>query len=275
MFAIRLIGPVMGGLLLSQCGTYVPPIQEYVGDNTTQPLLVQAIVKSVHCELTRAIQRLYVKAKTYKDVRPLAATMSTWGAQMALSLKTEEKSGFNPTVLWTPLSPPSSIFTLGASATLSADATRIANLNYYYTIPELLQRGACKTGQQPDAPATSLLIQNDLGFGEWLFDQLPLAGTNEVNYPDSQNSPLKQNVLQYHIIFEVVTSGSITPAWKLVRSQYNQSGTFASASRDRTHDLLITLGPGDQGGLKGAAKDSHLAQEIGLAVRNSNINPNF
>jgi hypothetical protein len=201
--------------------------------------------------------------------------MSNWGAQMALSLKTEEKSGFNPSVLWTPISPASSVFTLGASATISADAIKTAILNYYYTVPELLKRGPCKTGSQPEGTVSSLLIQNDLGFGEWLFDQLAPTSTQEITLPASQNTPVKQNVLQFHVIFEVVTSGTITPAWKLVRAQVNQSGTFASASRDRTHDLLITLGPGNSSGLKGPAKDSHLAQEIGMAIRNNNFNPNF
>lgn len=272
MSAMRVGFAFASALALSSCGTYAPPIQEYGGDSQ---LLVQAIVTSVHCELTRAIQQLYSKARTYKDVRPLAATMSTWGAQMALSLKTEEKSGLNPTVLWTPLSPPSSIFTLGASATLSADATKTAILNYYYTIPDLLKRGPCQTGVQPKGTAPSLLIQNDLGFGDWLFDQLPPSATEEVTYPTSPSGPLKQNVLQYHVVFEVVTSGTITPAWKLIRVGVNQGGTFASASRGRTHDLLITLGPGDSSGLKGAARDSQLAQEIGVAVRNNSFNPGF
>ena len=272
MSATRAGFALVGAVALSSCGTYAPPIQEYGGDSQ---LLVQSVVTSIHCELTRAIQQLYVKAQTYKDVRPLAATMSNWGAQMALSLKTEEKSGFNPTVLWTPIGPASSVFTLAGSATISSDAIKTAVLNYYYTIPELIKRGACKTGVKPEGTVSSLLVQNDLGFGEWLFDQLAPTSTQEVNLPTSGNTALKQNVLQYHIVSEVVTTGSINPAWKLVRASVNQTGTFASATRDRTHDLLITLGPGSSTGLKGAARDSHLAQEIGMAIRNNNLNTGF
>jgi hypothetical protein len=269
---VRLIALILSGALLCSCGTYAPPIQEYGGDSQ---LLVQAIVTSVHCELTRAVQRLYAKAKDYPDAIPLAATMSNWGAQMALSLKTEEKSGLSPTVVWTPISPVTSIFTLGGSATISADAIKTANLNYYYTIDQLLKRGPCKTGVPPEKTVSSLLIQNDLDFGDWLFAQLAPTSTQELTLPTNPNTALKQNVLQYHIVFEVVTSGTLTPAWKLVRANVNQTGSFATAGRDRTHDLLITLGPGTSAGLKGAAKDSHLAQEIGMAIRNNTFNPSF
>ena len=69
------------------------------------------------------------------------------------------------------------------------------------------------------------------------------------------------------------------PQWKLVRIATNQGGTpLLSANRTRTHDLLITFGPtGDPGSgkkNKGSqpgliAANSHLAQEIGLAVSNA------
>jgi hypothetical protein len=71
----------------------------------------------------------------------------------------------------------------------------------------------------------------------------------------------------------VVTTGGITPAWKLVQVNFNQSGTLFEVSRLRTHDLLITLGPGDFKGLTAvAANNAHLASQIGLAV-STNLTP--
>ena len=75
-------------------------------------------------------------------------------------------------------------------------------------------------------------------------------------------------MLSHEVSFEVVTSGGINPAWTLTEATINQGGTFLQATRDRTHTLLITMGPGNNAGLMGAARDAHLASSIGLAVAN-------
>lgn len=266
MSAIYISVPAVLGLTLASCGTYVPNIQEPPFGQGAQQELVQAIVTSVHCEVVNAVVDLYNQSKRYPDLRPIADRMSTWGVQMALTLKTRENSTFNPSAVWTPISPAS--FTFGASATLSSEAIRTNILNFYYTVAELRARGPCKTGVQPHSPVTSLLIQSDLKFGDWLYDQVTTVVTGETSVPTLPSGPLKQNVLSHEVSFEVVSTGGITPAWKLIEANFNQSGTFLQATRDRTHDLLITMGPGDPAGLKGAAKDAHLASTIGLAVSN-------
>jgi hypothetical protein len=252
--------------MLGNCGTYVPDIQEPPFGQGAQQELVNAIVTSVHCEVVNAIVDLYSKQKRYRDLRPIANRMSTWGVQMALTLRTRENSTLNPSAVWTPISLAS--FTLGASATVSSEAIRTNILNFYYSVAELRARGTCTTGVQPYSGATSLLIQSDLKFGDWLFDQVTTAATGETQVPTSTTGPLKQNVLSHEVSFEVVSSGGITPAWKLTEALVNQSGTFLQGTRDRTHSLLITMGPGDNAGLKGAAKDAHLSQTIGLTVSN-------
>ena len=133
--------------MLASCGTYVPDIQEPPFRQGAQQELVQAIVTSVHCEVINAVVDLYNQSQRYPDLKPIANSMSTWGVQMALTLKTRENSTFNPSAVWTPISPAS--FTLGASATLSSEAVRTNILNFYYTVAELRARGPCKTGVQP------------------------------------------------------------------------------------------------------------------------------
>jgi hypothetical protein len=160
-------------------------------------------------------------------MKSLTDKMKSWGVQMVLSLKTEEKGSLNPTVVWVPASPPTAIFTLAGSATLSSDAIRTNKLYFYYTVPELRRRNHCPTGIQPDAPVSSPLIQSDLKLADWLYDQLAPAATKEVSFPTSPVGPLKQNVLFHEVSFEVVTGAGLTPAWKLVRANFNQSGTFS------------------------------------------------
>ena len=121
---------------------------------------------------------------------------------------------------------------------------------------------------QPQYPVTSLLIQSDLKFKDWLYDQVTTAVTGETQVPVGTDTPVKQNVLSHEVSFEVVTTGGINPAWKLTEANFNQSGTFLQATRDRTHDLLITMGPGDNAGLKGAARDANLAASIGQSIAN-------
>jgi hypothetical protein len=266
MSAIRISVPAVAGLLLASCGTYVPDIQEPPFGQVAQQQLVQAIVTSVHCEVINAVVDFYNDAKRYPDLRPIARNMSTWGVQMALTLKTRENSVANPTGVWAPNNLLS--FTLGVSGTASSEAIRTNVLNFYYSVAELRQRGKCRTGVQPQYPVTSLLIRSDLKFKDWLYDQLTTAVTGETQVPVHKDGKLGQNVLSHEVSFEVITTGGINPAWKLTEGAINQSGTFLQATRDRYHDLLITMGPGDNAGLTGAARDVDLAARIGQSISN-------
>lgn len=264
MTAFKFVLPVVAAAVLGGCGTLVPDTQDFPGNIGDQQLLVQAVVQSVHCEVVNAVSDLFAQAKRYPAMKSFTDNIKDWGVQMTLSLKTEEKGTLNPTVLWTP----TSVFTLAGSATLSSDAIRTEKLYFYYKMSDLRNRKYCLTGVQPAAPVSSPLIQSNLKFGDWLYDQLAPVATNEVSVPTSAAGPLKQNVLYYEVSFEVVTTGGLTPAWKLVRATINPAGTLFAATRDRTHDLQITMGPGDSSGLKGQAANAQLSGDIGFSVAN-------
>jgi hypothetical protein len=266
-FGFAVAMPFGAALMLGGCGTYVPDTQDFPGNTGDQQLLVQAIVQSVHCEVENAISDFYRQARQYPAMQPMARALDSWGLQMTLSLKTEEKGTLSPTVAWSPPSPAAALFTLGSSATLSSDATRTDKLYFYYKVKELKNRH-CPTGVQPAAPVSSPLIQNNLKFGDWLYDVLIPAGTNEITLPTSPSGPLKQNVIYYEVSFEVATTGSLTPSWKFTHVSVNPTGTLAAATRDRTHDLQITMGPGDDTGLKGPAQTAQLSGDVGLSVAN-------
>jgi hypothetical protein len=265
--------------LLAGCGLYVPEIRDFA-NQTSQQQLIQSIIYNVTCEAQDAIDGIY-----HNPDHPRQSTfLDTWGVQINLNLQVEEKSTANPTVNWLPPSPTSSVFNLAGTATGSADATRQDKTNSYFTVAELRKLGACPKDSRPGG---ILLMQSDLGLYEWLNAQVIAADTHKIQYSaDYSDGPFKTNVLSHEVKFDVTTSGSITPGWKLSRVLINQTGTFLSATRDRTNDLTITLGPTipapkivkDRKGnfvtvsAPAPSNDAYtaaLASQIGLAVANA------
>jgi hypothetical protein len=224
-------------LMLGGCGTTVPELQENAADKVAAQQLVESIAYNITCEVQDAVAGIY----NNPDHPRKSTFLDTWGVQIALSLQVEEKSSLNPAVNWLPLSPPTRVFNLLFGGTVSADATRQDKLNSYYTVQQMRALGPCIAGTRPDG---LLLMQSDLGLTEWLRDNVTAADTGKIQYAtDYSDGPLKTNVISHEIKFDITTSGNLTPGWKLTRFSINQSGTFLSASRDRTNDLTITLGP--------------------------------
>jgi hypothetical protein len=251
-------------LTLSACGTYVPQIQEF-WDTSKVPILTAGgqleyrIKEKVYCDIVQAIN-------DNKDILP-----PRWGVQVTLDLQVDETGALNPGVSFiTPLESSQS-FTLGLGATLSSQGTREDKFGSYWNVDKLkgFNGGTCKQDKD-EWHGSSLLLESELGISQWLADQLI---TNQVlpSSPLSKNADpsFKQDVLSYHVKFIVISSGSVTPTWKLVRiATGNGSLPLASANRTRTHDLLITFGPAFKQGSPNIALNSHAAQEIGIAVSN-------
>jgi hypothetical protein len=68
---------------------------------------------------------------------------------------------------------------------------------------------------------------------------------NNFPAPANQNGPLKTNVLSQEVKFDVISTGTVSPGWKLTTATVNQSGNLLSATRDRTQDLSVIFGPMD------------------------------
>jgi len=83
---------------------------------------------------------------------------------------------------------------------------------------------------------------------------------------------LKLDVLSYDIKFVVVSSGNVTPSWKIVSLSANSGESpFLAAGRSRTHDLTLTFGPGDPSSpTYFAALQTHFTQQI---VQSNNQRP--
>jgi hypothetical protein len=269
MFAKSFSAPVILAMLLGGCGTMVPEIQENPWAPGDGQLMVQAIVQSVRCEIIDALRHLResdVKNSQQYNQQRVTDFLLKWGVQMTLTLTIDERSSVAPSILWTPLTPISTMFSLSGGASGTADSTRTDKLSFYYQISDILKHDYCTTGVQQGNEG-SLLVQSDLKLEEWLADYTGTLGTHEGLAPTSNSGVLKDNVLSHDIKFDITTSGNLTPGWKLKRASINSTGTFFSTSRDRTHDLIITMGPGDKTGLTGAAaQNADQAQQISNAV---------
>jgi hypothetical protein len=273
--------PAIGiALTVAGCGTYVPEIQEnywYPDPNR----LVEAIIQSIHCEIRNAVTAVinedrwnYWNSLHSTYPQPLqAAWLNDWGAQMQITLSVDEQSSFSPSGLYSPMK----IFFLNGGVSASSEATRIETLNYYYTINDIYNVGkgeGCSqelTATISDHPIGSLLIQSDLKLKEWLRAVVLGHKTGEIPIvlPPYTTNTTAKNAISHEIKFIVITSGNITPMWKLERATINPTGSLFTGSRNRTHDLLITLGPNDPKsnslGIGTPAANANLAQQIGVA----------
>jgi hypothetical protein len=119
---------------------------------------------------------------------------------------------------------------------------------------------------------SSLLLDSDLGITQWLYNALYIDYFNPSSeVTKDADGAFKQEYLSYHIQFVVISSGSATPTWKLVRlTTGNGSLPLVGANRTRTHDLLLTFGPAYKPGSPNFAIASHQAQELGIAASNGN-----
>lgn len=246
--------------LLGGCGFVVPELQDF-GDRDQQIVMVQQIVHNINCELRSAFHDLYDKERrTFLD---------NWGVSILLDLDISDKTIVAPSVLWSPLPSPTVVPTLAAGVSGSSSAERIDKLHSFFTVRQLLGMQRCDF--RPSGP---MLMQSDLKLGEWLFDTYTVQVTRQADF---NRGGLPADVLYHEVKFEVDTSANATPAFKLKLVNVNSSGQFFSTSRNRVHDLQITLGPtnqktaGSKPGLAtgSAAADIALAGAIGRAVGNA------
>jgi hypothetical protein len=135
-----------------------------------------------------------------------------------------------------------------------------------------------ENGRKPSKTAQflSLIVNNDLKIYNWLASALHIqeviagmgGGAVDTGTGKGGKSPaVGQNAITHEVQFFVVTEGSVTPSWRLVRVSANQSSPFFDTQRQRTHDLIVTFGPRDPktGQLERAAQQQHDAALYGLA----------
>ena len=101
--------------------------------------------------------------------------------------------------------------------------------------------------QPLDLQGSSPLLKTNLGIDTFLREAAPAALVFASSAPATGGAgkTAKLDVFSYDIKFAVVTSASINPVWKLVNLT---AGTGAlpllNLGRARTHELVLTFGPG-------------------------------
>ena len=267
----RFLPIFLGVAAISGCGTVVPSLQELPSGPRSESQLVVAVVQSIQCELQNAVVEFtkadLANAPRNGGVRE-GSWFDSWGAQVALTLTVQEQTTLSPNATWLPPAAGSTIFSLAGGLSGSSQVTRTDKSNFFFSVKDLYKAGTCTAGIQPKEGVRSPLIQNDLRLGDWLFDQFPLKASG-IAYPASSNGAFKQNVLSHEVKFEIITSGNITPVWKLVRANVDSSGTLLSTNRDRTSDLVVTFGPIDpsqkNGELAPEAESAHFLNQFNAA----------
>ena len=256
----------------------------------------------IFCELEHAVQ--YVNehypvsaGSSPNNLKPFARypIPLDWLAQMSLSFQVDESSSVSPGVILTETLPnaiqtfrPGNTVTtsqsrsIGFGGTLSSTATRIDKFNPLYTVRYLMTpEGKNSICRQDDpfagrgwAKSSPFILESDLGIRKWLEGAVitDVLIASEPGPPSKSGSggsggggSLKTDAYSYEVKFIIISSGNVTPTWKLVQVSANTTGTFFSTGRTRTHDLIITIGPNDTRSL-----NAHLASEIGQAVSGGN-----
>jgi hypothetical protein len=236
-------------VVFSGCGLRVPEIQE-VGDRVEGQRFVQAVLTNITCELRAALNGL-------RQSYPKGTFIDGWGIQTTLTLTYDETGAIAPGVLWSPPSPASSIFSLGAGLNFSSDATRTNTVNAYYLVSDL-EQAQCSDEARPNGP---FLLQSDLKLSEWLYDVVSASATKTIDF-SATSLAVPTNVIQHDVKFQILSSGTLNPSWVLSRLTVNSSGNLFSASRTRTNDLLITLGPASPAVVAEFAKHGRKKQTV-------------
>lgn len=247
--------------------------------------MIASITRSVGCELRYTVTELI---RLDRESAPLRATgrryttfLEDWGVQVALNFTIVERTGFNPGVLVTPPATPASTFTLNTGGSISAEATRLQKMNFFYTVAELNNPAEfpnrVRTCRDPSGNREgSLLVDSDLRLFSLLQGRLGATMLGFAPSPEQRPAVAgDKNVLSQTVSFKVVTTGQITPTWRLVRASVNTGQLpFLSAGRERTHELVFTFGPLDKSvrgirALTPLAQQTHIQTQLQTGLRNS------
>ncbi len=234
------------------------------------------IVNNIKCELHRGVQ----DTLDYFGDDARIQWLKTWGATVTLKISVDEKSGLNPGVsLTTPLENSIKAFPVGGNVTTpqsialalggsgSADATRVETIAFTYSFKDLLTEGRI---DNPCDHEDGVMIQSDLKIGQFIFDKSFIATVPGSVESKKKASPF--SVFSYQLTFVASFGGNITPTWKFARISVNPTSPFFNASRTKTNDVTVTLGPATPATAKSPAQVSpqvnevHFAKLIGQAV---------
>jgi hypothetical protein len=274
-------------LCVSGCGFTVPEKDPFSKDIPDPPkrypdgtVLLQPspqgkiedlIIADIQCELARGIWQ----SSQMPGVAWLAS--KRYGTAVSLKLSIDEQTTADPGVTLTkPFGNAVSSFAngnvttaqsfaLGLGFTGQAHSTRIETIQFTDANDELakLVTSTLKKEGSYDCAGfrQGMMIEGDLGIAQFIYDKASIASAGTVLSPPSGAPPF--NVFQEEITFVATYGGSVSPTWKLLRITTNPSSELLSASRSKTDDLIISIGPlGHPATINGPAQLSSDAQMV-------------
>ncbi len=239
--------------ILAGCGTSVPRINEaWEGVDISSDMELR-IKQNIFCETVKAVRsvRRDITVPGYGPSIP-----DDHGVQMQIGLTIDEVGSINPGATFNdPLKNAivnganvAQSFSLAGGGTLSSAATRTDTSYSYYNIGKIAAPGAnVKVCENLNRTGSSPFLRSELGIEDFLSQAVPGAIAFRSSEPakGGAGKTAKLDVLTYEIKFVIVSNGNITPTWKLVNVTASSGNLpLLNAGRTRTHDLILTFGPG-------------------------------
>ena len=287
---------------LTSCGLHTPELQAPLQTYQDEEITLNHIENRVKCELIQGIiGTLKDDDQQARDNAALGGStkldwLKNWSAQVTLTITAVESSAVNPGFSYSdPFASSlrkfpngtsvtaSRAFTVGFGGSVSSAATRIDKLDFFFAFKDFLQKPA---GTEPDTnlavPCQELgkFLESDLKLGEWLREAVSGVYTDSIRAPNGFVLPI--SVISHEVSFLVMQNANANPGFKLTEFAFSQTGSpLFQAVRNKTDDVVITLGPTADAALAPAAKaavagapaqpstamiNSHLASEIGASI---------
>lgn len=281
-----MIGASSAGLGGCSLGLTVPEMQEPYEQKIQESLDEIAIAGEVQCEIHKGVQDAL---DSFPNAGAKLDWIKSWVAKITMKLTVDEKSALNPSVNFTqPLRNAISYFTTGGNVTTpqlftaavglqaSADATRVETIGYTLNFSDWFGPNVKHTRENPCKPKSSILIESDLKIGEFILNKV-IISQDEGILQGVKNDPIRETsvaakaktkssspftAFSDEVTFVVIYGGNATPTWKLVNVTGMANSPFFSATRTRTHDITIAMGPPNSDEVTAV----HNAQLIGQAV---------
>lgn len=273
---------------LAACGLISPQIQEFWGTPQDSGLIQQKLVGRISCELRQAVHKLYWEdaeaVKRRERAIPHYAFLKDWIAQIELILTIEEKSSLSPKAAFIDPLPTattffsggrsiqtSRLFSLGIGGSLENTATRIDKLYLKYKVSDFIKIKKSDWSCDPKPNGASIFIASELHIEDWLRGAVSVVAAEgpESKVEAQAKFAEKADALSHDIKFQIVTTGNVSPTWKLVRFGSDSSPLFG-ASRDRAQQLILTLAPPDKANpnqLGPSGYGASLSSDIGASIR--------
>lgn len=277
------IGSIFSAVIVcvgqTSCGTYIPSQRDWPnGDARLVNDMNTALARTVVCELSYAVtiaidndRRL---AKLRPDLKSYGTFLEDWGVEVATDLTVTEDSTIAPGFSWTPDKP----ISIATGVSASATATNENKYNVFYPLSALYlpnlfkQESDTRPCRHPQGKKEgSPLVDIDLKILPLLESRIQIVELGLAGDPKAQQVTGVKNVLTQTVSIKEKVSGDLTPKWEFTTRNVNPSGTFLSAGRERTHQLVFTFGPmtADKRQLTPLAEQFHLNEQLAAGLRAS------